>query len=168
MWINEWEQSSWAFWRCYLGDDTPEMRKLITSPEWLYSYCKFVRNDTNIKNRISPEEYKRIKECDHNISIHNDAIGEPYIMGLWKDMSYAWLNNFKIKNDWEQEFVNKMAEEVSKDIDQEIINSLKNKKQIKHEEADYFNFCDCCKCLHCTILCIQTLYNYLSLCRRAE
>ena len=38
--LNEYEMSSWAYKECAKGNDTKEIRELITNNGWIYNYCK--------------------------------------------------------------------------------------------------------------------------------
>ena len=49
--LNEEKMSMWAFFECKNGNNTPEMRKLITNEKWAYIYC------LDIKDRLEVRKY---------------------------------------------------------------------------------------------------------------
>ena len=53
---NKEEMSQWAYFQCKYGNDTPEMRNLITDSYWAYWYCRFVKD--------KKEMWKKIKDSD--------------------------------------------------------------------------------------------------------
>jgi len=53
LWLTPKKISQWAFQRCVDGEDTPEMRDLITDPHWAYLYCKNVANRPEVAIRIT-------------------------------------------------------------------------------------------------------------------
>ena len=42
LWLTPKKISEWAFQQCVDGEDTPEMREMITDSHWAYLYCKNV------------------------------------------------------------------------------------------------------------------------------
>lgn len=50
---NKEELSRWAFWQCYKGNDTEEMRSLITHSEWAYWYCKCIKDIEEMWSKIN-------------------------------------------------------------------------------------------------------------------
>jgi hypothetical protein len=53
LWLTPKKISQWAFQRCVDGEDTPEMRNLITDSHWAYLYCKNVANRAEVAIRIT-------------------------------------------------------------------------------------------------------------------
>jgi len=46
------EISKWAYYQCLNGNDTQEMRDLITDSNWAYSYCRDVKDRKEIWSKI--------------------------------------------------------------------------------------------------------------------
>jgi len=53
LWLTPKKISQWAFQRCADGEDTPEMRDMITDSHWVYLYCKNIDNRAEIAIRIT-------------------------------------------------------------------------------------------------------------------
>ena len=51
--LNEFEMSQWAYFQCLHGNDTPEIRKLITVSVWAAEYYFIINKNLEIKKRIS-------------------------------------------------------------------------------------------------------------------
>lgn len=47
--------SKWAFYQTYKGNDTQEIRDLITDSIWAYRYCQLVRHRPDMWNKIRIE-----------------------------------------------------------------------------------------------------------------
>jgi hypothetical protein len=52
-WLTPKKISQWAYQRCADGEDTPEIRDMITDPHWAYLYCKTVANRPEVAIRIT-------------------------------------------------------------------------------------------------------------------
>jgi hypothetical protein len=52
-WMTPKQISQWAYQRCADGEDTPEIRDMITDPHWAYLYCKTVVNRPEVAIRIT-------------------------------------------------------------------------------------------------------------------
>ena len=61
---NKWEISEWAYHQCLNGNDTEEMRDLITEEAHIYSYCKKIEDRTDMWPRINSWFYA-ISYCRH-------------------------------------------------------------------------------------------------------
>lgn len=56
---NEKEMSEWAFYQCYNGNDTEEMRDLINDNYGIYCYCYFIKNSIEMRNKFTDKEWER-------------------------------------------------------------------------------------------------------------
>ena len=52
-WMTPNQVSQWAFQRCADGENTQEMRDMITNSHWAYLYCKTIENREEIAIRIT-------------------------------------------------------------------------------------------------------------------
>lgn len=60
---NKFEMSAWAFSQCLNGNDTKEMRDLITFPTSAYLYCKSIRNLPEMREKVNCQKWRfRYKE----------------------------------------------------------------------------------------------------------
>jgi len=64
---DEYEMSKWGYWQCRNGNDTPEMRSLITNKEWIYWYCRYVADIKEMWSKITDNDIayyycKKIKD----------------------------------------------------------------------------------------------------------
>ena len=51
--LNEREMSDWAYRECKKGNDTEEIRKLITDSFWAYMYCYCIGHNNKLSKKIS-------------------------------------------------------------------------------------------------------------------
>ena len=58
--VDKKEMSKWAFIQCKNGNDSEEMRDLITSPEWIYAYYVHIKSREEMKNKVSDVVWKKI------------------------------------------------------------------------------------------------------------
>ena len=54
------EMSQWAFEECWNGNDTPEMRNLITDDLWIYRYCECIKDRKEMWSRIKTKYIARV------------------------------------------------------------------------------------------------------------
>jgi len=59
--IDKKEMSEWAYWQCRNGDDTQEIRDLITDTLFMYKYYKNVKKNRSFLNKLKKES-KQNKE----------------------------------------------------------------------------------------------------------
>jgi len=57
--IDKEEISRWAYWQCWNGNDTPEMRNLITNSYWVYFYCKNIKDIEEMWSKINRTIYAK-------------------------------------------------------------------------------------------------------------
>jgi len=50
--LDEYEMSKWAFRQCLEGNDTEEMRSIITNPQWCWRYYVEIKHDEVMLHRI--------------------------------------------------------------------------------------------------------------------
>ena len=55
--LNEFEISKWAYNECLNGNDTPEIRKLITDSKLAYWYCKNIKDRKELWSKITDSEW---------------------------------------------------------------------------------------------------------------
>jgi len=51
--IDEEEISEWAFYQCKNGNDTIQMRRLITNIFWIQCYCNDIKNLKEMRYKIT-------------------------------------------------------------------------------------------------------------------
>jgi len=49
---DEYEMSEWAYYQC-VKNDTIQMRRLITNSEWVYMYCREVKDREEVWKKIT-------------------------------------------------------------------------------------------------------------------
>jgi len=54
---DEREMSRWAFNQCKNGNDTPEMRYLITKNWDAYHYCRWIKDRPEVRSKINDSFY---------------------------------------------------------------------------------------------------------------
>ena len=50
--LDKWTLSEWAYNQCKRGNDTPEIRKLITSQYWSFEYCRDIKDIKEMWSKI--------------------------------------------------------------------------------------------------------------------
>jgi len=56
---NEYDMSEWAYDQCIDGNDTSEMRNLITHNEYVYKYCFHIKNIEEMWRKITDYYYAK-------------------------------------------------------------------------------------------------------------
>ena len=83
--IDKMEMSKWAYIQCKNGNDTEEMRNLITEDYHLYMYCFNICYSKKIINKIQ-------KKILGKIFYHkNGKVSLEYISGI-----YLWILSYSI------------------------------------------------------------------------
>lgn len=57
---NKTEMSWWAFEECWFGNDTPEMRNLITDDLWIYRYCEYIKDRKEMWSKIKSKYMSKV------------------------------------------------------------------------------------------------------------
>ena len=52
---DEREMSKWAYWQCKKGNDTLEIRNLITDKWWLLNYCLNIKRNPDMIKKLENE-----------------------------------------------------------------------------------------------------------------
>ena len=63
--LDEEKMNHWAYWECRNGNDTPEIRKLITLNRWKLFYCLNINDIEEFHNSIPYKDwnnYHKYKE----------------------------------------------------------------------------------------------------------
>ena len=63
--LNEYEMSEWAYNECFNGNDTPEIRKLITDSYYSYEYCRWIKDRDELWLKITDKEILKAYFEDH-------------------------------------------------------------------------------------------------------
>ena len=62
--LDKIKMSHWAYNQCKSGNDTPEMRKLITDSIWVYMYCKYIKENKRMLKKMDMYDYSiYMMEC---------------------------------------------------------------------------------------------------------
>ena len=62
--LNEEEMSQWAYKECKKGNNTPEIRKLITNSAFAYWYCIYIESTEEMRSKLTePFWVKRYREA---------------------------------------------------------------------------------------------------------
>jgi len=127
MWISDpWQMSEWAFktiW-CDRKQDNEEMRALITKPEWVYAYCKFIKSRKEMEELVSKDEWFEIQsERDQYMEMLKS--GEGNGIDSWTVVGIpdpSCTDFFSI--DLMDEITKIMSEKIAKELDNEILSSM--------------------------------------------
>ena len=73
--LDKIEMSWWAYYECCKGNDTPEIRKLITASSYAYWYCFWIKDRKELWSRINDSYWAK--------SYCIDVKDRPEVRGLW-------------------------------------------------------------------------------------